>query len=224
MIDTAAPGAEEQFAAARARAGRRPGRDPRRAARRRRAGGARAAQVRDQEHDGLPALRVPRRRRRRSRSSAGWSSARRARSPSSPRPSSRPCRVPRTRRSRGFTSPTSTRAAEPVPQLVEAGASAVELMVAPALMVASHNIRRRARALARAAARVRGAAGRVRRRRRRASSPRPEAQRGEAARAASELLRDRPPSPATPSAIELAWRVREGMFGLVGRLRPPGRR
>ena len=47
----------------RARAGRRAGRDPRRDPRRRRAERADPAQVRDQEHDRLPALRVPRRRR-----------------------------------------------------------------------------------------------------------------------------------------------------------------
>ena len=34
----------------------------------------------------------------------------------------------------------------------------------------------------------------------------------------------RPSSRATHEAIELAWSVREGMFGLVGRLRPPGTR
>ena len=47
----------------RARAGRRARGDPRRDPRRRRAERAHPAQVRDQEHDRLPALRVPRRRR-----------------------------------------------------------------------------------------------------------------------------------------------------------------
>ena len=47
----------------RAGAGRRPGGDPRRDPRRRRAERAHPPQVRDQEHDRLPALRLPRRRR-----------------------------------------------------------------------------------------------------------------------------------------------------------------
>ena len=62
VIDTAAPDAEERFAAAEPELARGPARAARRAARRRRAGRARPAQVRDQEHDGLPAVRVPRRR------------------------------------------------------------------------------------------------------------------------------------------------------------------
>ena len=62
VIDTAAPGCGGAVRRARAGAGARPARDPRRAPRRRRAVRAHPPQVRDQEHDGLPAGRVPRRR------------------------------------------------------------------------------------------------------------------------------------------------------------------
>ena len=53
------------------------------------------------------------------------------------------------------------------------------------------------------------------------------ARRARRARAAEMLARAtsccaRASSRATPRQIEMAWRVREGMFGLVGRLRPPG--
>ena len=69
VIDTAAAGAAEGFAAAAPELAARPARDPRGAARRPRARRAHRPQVRDQEHDRLPAVRVPRRRRRRWRSS-----------------------------------------------------------------------------------------------------------------------------------------------------------
>ena len=62
-IDTAAPDAAERFAAAEPELAAGPGRDPRRDPRRRRAERAHPPQVRDQEHDRLPALRLPRRRR-----------------------------------------------------------------------------------------------------------------------------------------------------------------
>ena len=61
-IDTAAPGAERALRRSRARAGRWPGGDPRGDPRRPRAERADPAQVRDQEHDRLPPLRLPRRR------------------------------------------------------------------------------------------------------------------------------------------------------------------
>ena len=122
-------------------------------------------QVRDQEHDRLPALRLPRRRRRRWRSSAACWSAREgtlafvaeAVFETVPLP-------PRTTISwlhfDGIEAAT-----EPVPDFVAAGATAVELMVAPALMVASQNIAGAPAGLDGAAAGVGGAAGRVRRRR-----------------------------------------------------------
>ena len=75
--------------------------------------------------------------RRRSRSSAACWSARRARSRSSPRRCSRPCRSRRGRRSPGSTSRASTRRSRRCAELVAAGARAVELMVAPALIVAA---------------------------------------------------------------------------------------
>ena len=70
---------------------------------------ARPAQVRDQEHDGLPPLRVPRRRRAAGdlpparRRLGGHAGVHRRGRPS------RPSRCRATRRSPGFTSPTSTR-------------------------------------------------------------------------------------------------------------------
>ena len=82
------------------------------------------------------------------------------------------------------------------------------------------HVPRRARELGRAALRGRGAAGRAGRRRRRRSWP-------SAKRAALELLaahallepaeftRDR-------ELTELYWKIREGMFGIVGTLRPHG--
>ena len=110
-------------------------------------------------------------------------------------------------------------AVAPVPDLVAAGATAVELMVAPALIAASHSI-----------------------------PGTPEAWRElppESAALLVEfgsddhdgldvlegiarvLLSGHPlirPVDFTrePERIELSWRVREGMHGLVGRLRPPG--
>jgi D-lactate dehydrogenase len=110
-------------------------------------------------------------------------------------------------------------ATEPVPDFVAAGATAVEMMVAPALMVASQNIAgapqdwmelppESAALLVEFGAdseagldeRVAGA---------------------EALLASRELIR--PPDFTRDSErIEVAWTVREGLHGLVGRLRPPG--
>ncbi len=110
-------------------------------------------------------------------------------------------------------------ACEPVPRLVELGARAVELMVAPALMVASMNIpgtpqdwqqlppesavllvelggddEEQLLAGERAALEAVGEPNLIR---------------------PAEWHRD-------PEAIELDWRVREGLHGLIGRLRLPG--
>ena len=110
-------------------------------------------------------------------------------------------------------------ATEPVPELVAAGASAVELMVAPALMVASQNI---AGAPAdwmelppeSAALLVEFGAG---------SDDELDRLVAGAERILSEheLIR---PTAFTREAeeIEVAWTVREGLHGLIGRLRPPG--
>ena len=120
-IDTAAPDAEERFAAAEpelaagltaireeilADAG---------------AGRPHPAQVRDQEHDRLPPRGLPGRRRRRWRSSAACSSAPRGRWPSWPRRSTRPCRCGRAPPPRCSCSATSTRPSPPVPALVDGG-------------------------------------------------------------------------------------------------------
>ena len=221
VIDTAAPGAEERFAEARARARAGPDGDPRRDPRRRRARGAHPAQVprsRTPPGTGCARSSTP---TRRSRSSGGWWSARRARWRSSPRRCSRPCRCCRAPRSRLVHFADIEAAAEPVPDLVAAGASAVELMVAPALIAAGHTIPGHARVLAGAAAGVGGAAGRVPRRRPRASSTRSEAAAARALSRRRELLR-RPEFTRDAELTEVSWRVREGMHGIVGQAAAPG--
>ena len=110
-------------------------------------------------------------------------------------------------------------ATEPVPELVAAGASAVELMVAPALMVASHSIpgtpehwrelppesaallvEFRSDDAADLDGLIAGAT---------------EVLAGHETIRPFEFTRDR-------ETVEMHWRVREGMFGLVGAVRPPG--
>ena len=112
-------------------------------------------------------------------------------------------------------------ATAPVGELVAAGATAVELMVAPALMVAANSIPGtpeywKELPLESAALLVEFGA-----------DDDDGLERGEAATAevlagldasrsaAPEFTRDH-------ETIELYWRVREGLHGLVGRLRPPG--
>ena len=110
-------------------------------------------------------------------------------------------------------------AVAPVRSLVAAGARAVELMVAPALMVASHNIRGTPeswRELDPAAAALLvefGGADDV------------ELDAGEV-RAAEALtghepIRE-PEFHRDAETVEMYWRVREGMHGLIGKMRPPG--
>jgi D-lactate dehydrogenase len=110
-------------------------------------------------------------------------------------------------------------ATEPVPALVEAGATAVELMVAPALMVASQNIAgapqdwmelppTSAALLVEFGAETDG-------------------ELDELVSGAEEILREhemiRPPDfTRDPERIEVAWTVREGLHGLLGRFRAPG--
>jgi D-lactate dehydrogenase len=112
-------------------------------------------------------------------------------------------------------------ATAPVPDLVAAGATAVELMVAPALMVAANSIPGtpeywKELPLESAALLVEfGAADDV------GLEP------GEAAAGAILESLDAKPFRGPefthdPETIELYWRVREGLHGLVGRLRPPG--
>ncbi len=110
-------------------------------------------------------------------------------------------------------------ACDPVPALVAAGASAVELMVAPALMVASMNIPGAPpewQQLPPESAALLVEFG---------GEDQEALAAGEAATLAAidsdklirpiEWHRD-------PERIEVDWRVREGLHGLIGRLRPPG--
>ena len=110
-------------------------------------------------------------------------------------------------------------ATEPVPALVESGATAVELMVAPALMVAAQNIAgapqdwmelppTSAALLVEFGAETDGELDRL-------------------VAGAEEILREheliRPPDfTRDPERIEVSWTVREGLHGLIGRFRPPG--
>jgi D-lactate dehydrogenase len=110
-------------------------------------------------------------------------------------------------------------ATEPVPELVAHGASAVELMVAPALMVASQNIAGAPQDWMElppesAALLVEFGADTD-------DELDPLVAQAERVLSAHELIR---PADFTrdPERIEVAWTVREGLHGLIGRLRPPG--
>ncbi|MGZ5358765.1 MAG: FAD-binding and (Fe-S)-binding domain-containing protein [Solirubrobacterales bacterium] len=115
--------------------------------------------------------------------------------------------------------PSIEAATEPVPDLVAAGASAVELMVAPALMVAANSIpgtpeQWKELDPASAALLVEF---------RTDDSGELDALEAKA----EEVLSSREPSVKTSwsrdaATVELNWRVREGLHGLIGRLRPPG--
>jgi D-lactate dehydrogenase len=110
-------------------------------------------------------------------------------------------------------------ATDPVPALVESGATAVELMVAPALMVAAQNIAgapqdwlelppTSAALLVEFGAETDGELD------------------GQVAGAEEilkehELIRE-PDFTRDPERIEVAWTVREGLHGLIGRFRAPG--
>src|SRR3954468_1317950 len=110
-------------------------------------------------------------------------------------------------------------ATEPVPALVAAGATAVELMVAPALMVAAQNIAgapqdwlelppTSAALLVEFGAETNG-------------------ELDELVMGAEEILEEheliRPPDfTRDPERIEVSWTVREGLHGLIGRFRAPG--
>ncbi len=110
-------------------------------------------------------------------------------------------------------------ATEPVPALVEAGATAVELMVAPALMVAAQNIAgapqdwlelppTSAALLVEFGAESDGELDRL-------------------VAGAEEILKEHElikPADFTrdPERVEVSWTVREGLHGLIGRFRAPG--
>ena len=111
-------------------------------------------------------------------------------------------------------------ATAPVGELVAAGATAVELMVAPALMVAANSIPgtpeywkelplESAALLVEFGAEDEDGLDRGGGRRRAPSS------RTHRPSASVEFTRD-------PETVELFWRVREGLHGLIGKLRPPG--
>jgi len=115
--------------------------------------------------------------------------------------------------------PSLDAAAAPVPELVGSGASAVELMVAPALIAASYNTpgvpddwQQLPPASAALLVELGGA---------------DERELAAAEQRIVELLRDaeliQPIEFTTePERVELAWRVREGMHGLMGKLKPQG--
>jgi D-lactate dehydrogenase len=110
-------------------------------------------------------------------------------------------------------------ATEPVPALVEAGATAVELMVAPALMVAAQNIAgapqdwlelppTSAALLVEFGAESDGELDKL-------------------VAGAEEILKEHElikPADFTrdPERVEVSWTVREGLHGLIGRFRAPG--
>jgi D-lactate dehydrogenase len=107
----------------------------------------------------------------------------------------------------------------PVPELVASGATAVELMVAPALITAAWNMvgaPQEWKELPPESAVLLVEYGG-------ADAAELDAQvaKAEALLASSELIR---PLGFTrePEEIELAWRVREGLHGLIGRVRPEG--
>ncbi|MFL5821909.1 MAG: FAD-binding and (Fe-S)-binding domain-containing protein [Solirubrobacteraceae bacterium] len=110
-------------------------------------------------------------------------------------------------------------ATDAVPALVEAGARAVELMVAPALIAAAWNMPGTPeywKELARDSAALLVEFG---------GSDDAEldehVQRAQEILASHELL-DQAAFTRDAEQIEMAWTVREGLFGLVGRLRPAG--
>jgi D-lactate dehydrogenase len=110
-------------------------------------------------------------------------------------------------------------ATEPVPDLVESGATAVELMVAPALMVAAQNIAgapQRWLELPPTSAALLVEFG-----------AETDEELDQFVAGAEGVLREheliRPPDfTREPQRIEVSWTVREGLHGLIGRLRPPG--
>ncbi len=108
---------------------------------------------------------------------------------------------------------------EPVPDLVAAGATAVEMMVAPALIAASFNMPGAPQEWQQlppdsAALLVEfGGAD--------------DAELDAAEAKAAEVLATRTPISEPvfardPETVELNWRVREGLHGLLGKIRPPG--
>ncbi|MGZ5337247.1 MAG: FAD-binding oxidoreductase, partial [Solirubrobacterales bacterium] len=110
-------------------------------------------------------------------------------------------------------------ATAPVPDFVAAGATAVELMVAPALIVAAHNMPGTPEAWKEldpntAALLVEFGAE---------TNAELDAAEAEAAELVSGRgLIGEPDFHRDPETVELNWRVREGLHGLLGKMRPPG--
>ena len=115
--------------------------------------------------------------------------------------------------------PDIASAVDPVPELVQAGASAVELMVAPALITASWNMQgapEHWKELDPESAALLVEFGGA-----------DEAALDEGERRALEILEGRElirevEFSRDEEAIELNWRVREGLHGLIGKVRPQG--
>jgi D-lactate dehydrogenase len=115
--------------------------------------------------------------------------------------------------------PDVDRAVLPVGELVEAGARAVELMVAPALITAGWN-------MVGAPAEFKdldpaGAALLIEFGAATAAELDDKVARAEAILSGYETS-SAPAFTREPEEIEIAWRVREGLHGLVGKVRPPG--
>jgi len=115
--------------------------------------------------------------------------------------------------------PSIDTAVAPVPELVACGATAVELMVAPALITAAWNMvgaPQEWKELPPSSAVLLVEFGGA-----------DEAELDAQVAAANEILDAQETIGSfefsrDPEEIELAWRVREGMYGLMGKIRPPG--
>ncbi len=186
--------------------------------------GARRRQVRDQEHDRLPPVRVPRRRRPRWRSSGGCVDrlGGNARVPRRGRVRDASRCSPARRSSLAATSRTSTRPSEVVPALVAAGASATELMVAPTLIAAAWNMPGTPEAWKELPARVRRAAGRVPRRPRATSSTNPRRRRCDPGRRA-RLLEAAPLHPRAGARSACCGTSARGCRACLAAMRAAGR-
>ena len=110
-------------------------------------------------------------------------------------------------------------ACEVVPELVAAGASAVELMVAPALMVAANSIKGAPQHWLELP--PTSAALLVEFRSDDAADLEGLESKAAEVLSARETIRG-PEFTRDAETVELNWRVREGLHGLIGRLRPPG--
>jgi D-lactate dehydrogenase len=115
--------------------------------------------------------------------------------------------------------PSIAAATGPVPELVASGASAVEMMVAPALIVASHNIPGAPESWRElppeSAALLVEYPGDDERELAAHEAACVEALAGREVTSGPDFTHD-------PETIEVYWRVREGLHGLVGKLRLPG--